>query len=230
MLARASPQPTETAVPNPPPLTAIKGLSLVEIVGRDVLSWRLVTDPRPNHVCVVDSAHVGGLCIADEGGEITAIQTAQNAWRTVYSFETQSALYSMLYWRRDYVAEQDGRYNLHDSWQAVEPRVFLFAFPPNTVLEALQPPPLQSSLNAWEGMLFASAMGTQITAEATYRIDPARAAHQSARTAPPPSLTTMLGLLPTTPGQVTLLNRVRTLCKTRNMLEGSRLIRHLMGL
>ncbi len=217
-------------MPDSRTLAAIKGFSLVEIVGRDVLSWRLVTDPRPNHVCVVDSTRVAGLCITDEGGEITAVQTAQNAWRTVYSFETQSPLYSMLYWRRGYVGEKDGHYTLRDSWQAVEPRVFLFAFPPDTVLERLQPPPLQTSLSTWEGMLYASVLGTQITAEAIYQIDPARAARQVVRQAAPPPLSTMTGLLPATPGQTTLLNRVRTLCKARNILEGSRLIRHLIGL
>jgi hypothetical protein len=210
--------------------TSVKGLSLVEIVGRDVLSWRLVTDPRPNHVCVVDSPRVTGLCLVDETGEITAIQTAQNAWRTVYSFETQSALYSMLYWRRGYVDTQAGRFTLRDSWQAVEPRVFLFAFPPDTVLETLRPAPLQASLSAWEGMLFASALGTQITAEATYQIDPARHALQAVRAAAPPPLGTLVGLLPPSPGVAALINRVRTLCKTGDLLGGSRLIRHILEL
>jgi hypothetical protein len=221
---------TETPVPDTGSPSPVKGLSLVEIVGRDVLSWRLVTDPRPNHVCVVDSPRVTGLCIVDETGEITAIQTAQNTWRTVYSFETQSALYSMIYWRRGYVAEKDGHYTLRDAWQAVEPRVFLFAFPPQTALERLHPPPLQASLSAWEGLLFATALGTQITAEAIYQIDPDRAAHQAVRPTAPPLLTTLAGLLPPTPGLPILINRVRTLCKARDTLGGSRLIRHILGL
>jgi hypothetical protein len=208
----------------------VKGLSLVEIVGRDVLSWRLITDPRPSHVAVVDSPRVTGLCIVDEAAEITAVQTAQNTWRTVYSFETQSALYSMIYWRRGYVEEKEGHYTLRDSWQAVEPRVFLFAFPPHTVLTALRPPPLQAGLSAWEGLVFASALGTEITAEATYRIDPALAARQAVRAAALPSLTTLVGLLPPTPGLPTLINRVRTLCKARDILAGSRLIRQILGL
>jgi hypothetical protein len=224
------PHPRETTVPEPGAPTSVKGLSLVEIVGRDVLSWRLVTDPRPSHVAVVDSPRVAGLCIVDEAAEITAIQTAQNTWRTVYSFETQSALYSMIYWRRGYVEEQAGHYTLRDSWQAVEPRVFLFAFPPYTVLEALRPPPLQTSLTAWEGLLFASALGTEITTEATYQMDPDRSARQAVRAGAPPSLPTLVGLLPPTPGLPTLINRVRSLCKARDLLAGSRLIRHILGL
>lgn len=224
------PHLTETTVPDTSASAAVKGFSLIEIVGRDVLTWRLVNDPRPNHVCVVDSPRVAGLCLVDETGEITAVQTVQNTWRTVYSFETQSALYSMIYWRRGFVDEQDGHYTLHDTWQAVEPRVFLFAFPPQTALEALQPPPLQSSLSAWEGMLFATALGTQITAEATYQIDPARAARQRVRAVAPPPLRTLAGLLPAAPGLSAMLNRVRTLCKARDLLGPSRLIRHILGL
>jgi hypothetical protein len=219
---------TETTVPDSGAPATVKGLSLVEIVGQDVLSWRLVTDPRPNHVCVVDSPQVAGLCIVDETGEITAIQTAQSARRTVYSFETQSSLYSMIYWRRGYVEEKEGHYTLRDTWQAVEPRVFLFAFPPDTVLESLSPPPLQASLSAWERLLFATALGTQITAEATYQVDPQRAALQTVRAVAPPPLTTLAGLLPAAPGLPVLLNRVRTLCKARDTLGGSRLLRHIL--
>src|SRR4051794_10813379 len=86
--------------------TQVKGISLIEIVGRDTLAWRLVHDARPTHVCVIDSPLVPELYVVDETGVIREMEAQQSRQRTVISFETRSPFYSMIYWRPEFVHEQ----------------------------------------------------------------------------------------------------------------------------
>jgi hypothetical protein len=208
----------------------VKGFTLVEIVGRDVLSWRLVHDARPTQVCVIDSADVDGLCLVDEGGAIGVVERQQSAWRTVVSFETRSELYSMIYWRRGFVAEQEDRYHLRDEWQAVQPRVFLFAFPPGAALEWMEPPALRTSLGLWEGRPLATAIATRITAEATYHLAPVGSTTRPERATVPPTLSTLKTLLPPTAGFHALVAHIQLLCRSPEILSASQVLKHVLEL
>ena len=207
---------------------AVKGFSLMEIVGRDLLTWRLVHDARPSHVCVIDSAHISPICLVDEAGAIPETEVQQNQWRTVISFGAHSALYSMIYWRYGFVDEAAGRYHFADNWHAVEPRVFLWAFPPGIVLDDLQPPALQAALGAWEGRLYTTALATRISAEATFH--PARPGEipTPARPTAPPNLKTLTALMPITPGLPLVLKRAHAHCTTTGLLRASQVIAQLM--
>jgi hypothetical protein len=206
----------------------IKGLTVIEIIGRDVLTWRLVQDARPSHVAVVDSPQMQGLHLADEVGEITdyTCDTAHHTPRTVVSFEARSPTYSMIYWRPGYITEHDGRLHFEDAWHAVERRVFLWAFPPHTVFEHLEPPALHSTLGAWGGQPLAAVLATRITAAAIYRHDRAT---PPLRPIPPPTLAALLARLPTSPGLPHLLATVRAQCAAHDLLRGSRLLAHLLA-
>jgi hypothetical protein len=217
-------------VPEPNETAQVKGFSLVEIVGRDLLTWRLVHDARPNHVCVIDSAQISDVCLVDEAGMVTTVETQQNQWRTVISFETHSSLYSMIYWRYGFVREEQGQFALTDAWHAVEPRVFLWAFPPQIVLDDLQPPALRAALSAWEDRLIAVAVGLRLTAEARFHRATPTETPTTARATVPPNLKTLTALMPATPSFPRLLDQVRARCVAGNLLRDSRLIKHLMGL
>jgi hypothetical protein len=208
----------------------VKGFSLMEIVGRDLLTWRLVHDARPSHVCVIDSAHISPICLVDEAGPIPETEVQQNPRRTVISFEAHSALYSMIYWRYGFVDEAAGGYHLVDNWHAVEPRVFLWAFPPGIVLDDLQPPALQAALGAWEGRLYTTAVATRINADATFHPAGPGEAPTPARATAPPNLKALTALMPVTPGLPLVLERVRAHCTASGLLRASRVIALLLGL
>ena len=199
-------------------------------MGRDLLTWRLVHDARPSHVCVIDSANISPVCLVDEAGPIPGTEVQQNARRTVISFEAHSALYSMIYWRYGVVDEAAGRYHLVDNWHAVEPRVFLWAFPPGIVLDDLQPPALQAALGAWEGRLYTTAQATRIAADATFHPAGPGEAATPARATAPPNLKPLTDLMPPTPGLPLVLERVRAQCTATGILRAGQVIRQLMGL
>jgi hypothetical protein len=217
-------------VQEPYETSSIKGFTLVEIAGRDLLTWRLVHDARPGHVCVIDSANISPVSLVDEAGPIPAAEIQQNQWRTVISFEAHSALYSMIYWRYGFVEEAAGRYHLVDNWHAVEPRVFLWAFPPGIVVDQLQPPALQAALSAWGERIYTTALATRITADVTFHLAGPGEVPTPARAATPPNLKTLTALMPPTPGLPLILERVRAHCAATGLLRASRVIVQLMGL
>jgi hypothetical protein len=208
----------------------VKGFSLVEIVGRDLLTWRLVHDARPSHVCVIDSAHISEICLVDEAGPILAVETRQNQWRTVTSFEAHSPVYTMIYWRYGFVEEDAGQCHLTDKWHAVEPRVFLWAFPPGIVLDDLQPPALRAALSTWEDRLIATAVGVRLTAEARYHTPAPGETPTMGRATAPPNIKTLTALMPPTPALARVLEQTRLRCATSDLLRNSHLIKHLVGL
>ena len=91
-------------------MPTLTGVVLTEIVGRDVVSWRVTPDAFHELTYSVDTADVPGVVVLDGQGRIedALVIHYAPANKTIVQFKTRSDFYALLYRRNNFIEESDG--------------------------------------------------------------------------------------------------------------------------
>ena len=162
-------------------MPTLTGVVLTEIVGRDVISWRVTPDAFHELTYSVDTADVPTVVVLDGEGRIADAQVIHYAPanKTIVQFKTRSDCYALLYRRNNFIQEQDGAYLYEDSWRYQGQRFHNWFFPPQARLDSLTPGSLSDHQGWRHGQTMISHVTPGLTIQARYRLD-------STGSAPPP--------------------------------------------
>ena len=127
------------------------GIVLIEVVGRDVVTWRVTNDPVQLMTRAVDSADVPMVAALDNVGRIHDIQRVANGPRTLIQFRKSSPFYVMLYRRRNFLDWHNEYYTYRDSWRFDGERLFQWFLPAHSRFSTLDPSTLHATLGALDG-------------------------------------------------------------------------------
>lgn len=154
-------------------MPSLTGVVLTEIVGHDVISWRVTPDAFHELTYSVDTADVPGVVVLDGQGRISDALVIRYAPanKTIVQFKTRSDFYALLYRRNSIVAERDGEYIYSDSWRYQGQRFHNWFFPPQAQLTDLTPAALAQYQGTWHGQLMVSHVTPGLTIRAHYRLD-----------------------------------------------------------
>jgi hypothetical protein len=157
----------------------LTGVVLTEIVGRDVISWRVTPDTFHELTYSVDTADVPAVVILDGEGRIGDAQVIHYAPanKTIVQFKTRSDCYALLYRRNNFIREEDGAYVYEDTWRYQGQRFHNWFFPPQARFDSLAPVALDPYRGWRYGQMMISRLTPGLTIQARYRLDD---------TAPPP--------------------------------------------
>jgi hypothetical protein len=158
-------------------MPTLTGVVLTEIVGRDVISWRVTPDTFHELTYSVDTADVSGVVVLDGQGCIEDTQVIHYvpSNKTIVHFKTRSDYYALLYRRNNFVEESGGVYTYNDTWRYQGHRFHNWFFPPTARLDSLTPAALHA-LQGWrEGQPVVSHLTPGLTIEVRYRLDGAPA-------------------------------------------------------
>ena len=113
-------------------MPTLTGVVLTEIVGRDVVSWRVTPDAFHELTYSVDTADVPGVVVLDGQGRIedALVIHYAPANKTIVQFKTRSDFYALLYRRNNFIEESDGVYTYNNSWRYQGHRFHNWFFPP----------------------------------------------------------------------------------------------------
>jgi hypothetical protein len=163
-------------------MAILTGVVLTEIVGRDVISWRVTPDSFHELTYSVDTADVPGVVVIDAEGRIknALVIRYAPANKTIVQFKTRSECYALLYRRNNVVEERDGTYYYNDSWRYQGQRFQNWFFPPQAQFTSLTPPALEQQRGWWRGQILISHVTPGISIQARYRLD-------APAVAPPPA-------------------------------------------
>lgn len=154
-------------------MPSLTGVVLTEIVGRDVISWRVTPDAFHELTYSVDTADVPGVVVLDGQGRIADALVIRYAPanKTIVQFKTRSDFYALLYRRNNVVEDRNGEYIYNDSWRYQGHRFHNWFFPPQAQLTSLTPPVLDNYRGEWRGQLMVSHVTQGLTIRAHYRLD-----------------------------------------------------------
>jgi hypothetical protein len=207
----------------------LTGVVLTEIVGRDVISWRVTPDAFHELSYSVDTADVPAVVILDGEGRIGDAQVIHYAPanKTIVQFKTRSDCYALLYRRNNFIREEDGAYVYEDTWRYQGQRFHNWFFPPQARFDSLTPVALDPYRGWRYGQMMISRLTPGLTIQARYRLDDAAPA------APPDSafdLAPMLRQIAPPDGAATeTLRRMTTAApEFEQLLAGSTALRALL--
>ncbi len=158
-------------------MPSLTGVVLTEIVGRDVISWRVTPDAFHELTYSIDTADVPGVVVIDGRGRIedALVIRYAPANKTIVQFKTRTDFYALLYRRNNFVEETDGEYIYDDSWRYQGQRFHNWFFPRSTQFDLLIPATLEHQCGGWQGQVTISQVTPGITIQARYRLDGAGA-------------------------------------------------------
>ena len=177
-------------MPNP------AGAILVEIVGRDVVTWQLRYDERHTIVLGIDTPAVAGLVVADSLGLVAKINIAPSAHSTGVEFQTRSLPFSVLHRRTGFVDATATDYHYLDNWRFDYQRFMTVLFPQYTAFTTLTPPNLTAALDQWQERPVFQTLTHGLMVEARYCCDPVAFALAHLPFGVPPNLATVASQLP----------------------------------
>jgi hypothetical protein len=156
-------------------MPTLTGVVLTEIVGRDVISWRVTPDTFHELTYSVDTADVPAVVIFDGEGRIADAQVIHYAPanKTIVQFKTRSDCYALLYRRNNFIREEDGAYVYEDTWRYQGHRFHNWFFPPQARLDSLTPAALDPYRGWRYGQMMISHVTPGLTIQARYRLDDA---------------------------------------------------------
>ena len=154
-------------------MPTLTGVVLTEIVGRDVISWRVTPDTFHELTYSVDTAEVPGVVVLDGHGRIADAQVIHHVPtnKTIIQFKTRSDCYALLYRRNNFVKETGGVYTYNDSWRYQGQRFHNWFFPPQARIDSLTPTTLHAHQGRRQGQLLVSHLTPGLTIEVRYRLD-----------------------------------------------------------
>jgi len=154
-------------------MPTLTGVVLTEIVGRDVISWRVTPDAFHELTYSVDTAEVPGVVVLDGQGRIADAQVIHYAPanKTIVQFKTRSDFYALLYRRNNFIEERDGLYTYDDSWRYQGQRFHNWFFPPQARFDFLTPGSLSDHQGWRQGQMLISHVTPGLTIQARYRLD-----------------------------------------------------------
>ncbi len=159
-------------------MPSLTGVVLTEIVGRDVISWRVTPDAFHELTYSIDTADVPGVVVIDGRGRIedALVIRYAPANKTIVQFKTRTDFYALLYRRNNFVEENTGDYVYDDSWRYQGQRFQNWFFPQGTQFDLLIPAALEQQCGWWQGQVMISQVSPGLTIQAKYRLDGANAA------------------------------------------------------
>ena len=151
----------------------LTGAILVEIVGRDVVTWRLNYVERHTIVVGIDTPTLAGVVVADSLGLVPGFSVVPTAHSTSVQFTKRSLPVSVLHRRTDFVTVTPTGYRYLDSWRFDYQRFMSVLFPQHTAFTTLTPPHLTMALDQWQERPVCQMLTHGLMVEAFYRCDAA---------------------------------------------------------
>jgi hypothetical protein len=167
-------------------MSQLTGAVLVEIVGRDVIAWRMLNDER-HYLYSIDTTAVTGLVMADAAGPLEP-RVVQAEGRTIVEFKKRSSFYMMLYRRNDQIESGDADDLYFDNWRFDSRRLHAWLFPQHAVVDLLEPPELHRHVGRWQDRPLVRLLTPSLLIEARYHIDANGFAAAGLPAAEPPRL------------------------------------------
>lgn len=174
----------------------LTGAILVEIVGYDVVTWRLNAVERQTIVLGIDTPHLAGVVVADSLGLVPGVSVVPTAHSTSVQFTKRSPSVSVLHRRSGFVNATPTGFRYLDSWRFDYQRFMTVLFPQWTAFTALTPPNLTAALDQWQDRPLFQALTHGLMVEATYQCDAEAFALARLPFGLPPDLATVVAQLP----------------------------------
>ncbi|MDQ2808732.1 MAG: hypothetical protein M3Z04_17765 [Chloroflexota bacterium] len=174
----------------------LTGAILVEIIGCDVVTWRLNAVERQTIVLGIDTPNLAGVIVADSLGLVPGVSVVPTAHSTSVQFTKRSPSVSVLHRRTDFVNATPTGFRYLDSWRFDYQRFMAVLFPQHTVFTTLTPPTLTAALDQWQERPVFQTLTHGLMVEAIYRCDPAAFVLAHLPFGVPPDLATVTAQLP----------------------------------